>query len=77
MHSHHEEMMAIIKVSLGKMEVRMAIGQEQTETEIKPDVEKMNATDFEANPEETETIAEHQEVPNKEAAVETIGAWED
>lgn len=32
---------------------------------------------LEANPEETKSIAEHQEVTNKEAAVETILALED
>jgi hypothetical protein len=33
--------------------------------------------DLEANPEETESETEHQEVPNEEAAVETVGTLED
>lgn len=37
----------------------------------------MNTTDFEENPEELEPTAEHRKVPNEEAAVETLGAWED
>jgi hypothetical protein len=34
----------------------------------------MEATDLEANPEEIESEAEHQEAPKEEAAVETFGA---
>jgi hypothetical protein len=34
----------------------------------------MKATDLEANPEETDTAAEHHEVLNEEATVETIKA---
>jgi hypothetical protein len=34
----------------------------------------VKAIDLEANPEETETVAEHQEVLNEEAAVETVKA---
>jgi hypothetical protein len=33
--------------------------------------------DFDANPEETEAITEHQEDPSEEAAVETIGTLGD
>jgi hypothetical protein len=49
------------------------------ETEVMMDVfeerlDKMDTTDLEANPEEKETVAEQQEVPNEEAAVEMIGA---
>jgi hypothetical protein len=40
-------------------------------------LEEVKAMDLEANPEEIDAVAEHQEVPNKEAAVETIGALED
>jgi hypothetical protein len=40
-------------------------------------IEKTEAKDFEANPEEIESKSEHQEVPNEEAAVETIRAQED
>jgi hypothetical protein len=36
----------------------------------------MNTTNFEANPEEIEAVLEHQEVPNEEAAVETIRTWD-
>jgi hypothetical protein len=55
----------------------MESGQERTDSEIKLDKEEMDATDFEANLEETEVVAEHQEVPNKEAAAEMIGALKD
>jgi hypothetical protein len=37
----------------------------------------VKATDLEENPEETEVIAARQLVPNKEAAVEAIGAMDD
>lgn len=40
-------------------------------------MEEMNTTDFEANPEQIEAIAEHLEVPSEEATVETFGTWED
>jgi hypothetical protein len=39
-------------------------------------MEEMN-TDFEANPEERKAAQQHQEVPNEEAAVETIRTWKD
>jgi hypothetical protein len=35
-------------------------------------MEETNAIDFEANPEEIESVAENPEVPNEEAAVETV-----
>jgi hypothetical protein len=37
-------------------------------------LEKMKATDLEANPEEIESKLEHEELPNEEAKVETFGA---
>jgi hypothetical protein len=37
-------------------------------------LEKTEATDLEANPEEIESDLEHEEVPIEEAAVETSGA---
>jgi hypothetical protein len=40
-------------------------------------LEKMEAMDLEANLEEMESESEHQEVPNEEAAVETVGTLED
>jgi hypothetical protein len=39
---------------------------------VKINQEEINAMDLKSNLEETEAIAVHQEVPNKEAAVETI-----
>jgi hypothetical protein len=44
---------------------------------MKADLEKVKATDLEDNPEEIESELEHQEVPNEEATVETIGTLED
>jgi hypothetical protein len=41
-----------------------------TEAEIEPGLEEIMAT-------ESDAVAEHQEVPNGQAAVETIGALED
>jgi hypothetical protein len=43
--------------SLGTTEARMESGYERLEADIKPGVEDMGATDFEANPEEVETMA--------------------
>jgi hypothetical protein len=40
------------------------------EAMMEPCLEKMEATDLEANPEEIESAAKHQEVPKEEAAVE-------
>jgi hypothetical protein len=45
--------------------------------EIKPDFEEINATESKANQEKTEAVVEHQEVPDKEATVKTIGAPKD
>jgi hypothetical protein len=37
----------------------------------------LEATNLESNPGEIEAIVEHQKIPNKEAAVETVGALKD
>jgi hypothetical protein len=37
-------------------------------------LEKVEATDLEVNPEETESELEHQEIPNEEAVVKTFGS---
>jgi hypothetical protein len=50
---------------------------ETTVDVFKKRLNKMNTMDLEANPEETESKLEHQEVPEKEAMVETIRAPED
>jgi hypothetical protein len=71
MDSHHEEMMAIMKAPLGKT------GQERIEDEIKPYMEEMNVSDFEANPEEIEAIPEHRGVPTEDATVEMVGTVKD
>jgi hypothetical protein len=39
---------------------------------LKPYLEEMNATDLEANREKSEAVAMHQEVPDEEAAAETV-----
>jgi hypothetical protein len=44
---------------------------------FKERLDKMNTTDLEANQEKSNAVAEHQEVPKEEAAVETIRALED
>jgi hypothetical protein len=54
------------KAGLDEIEFMMDVFKER--------FDKMDTTDLEANPEEKETIAEQQEVPNEEAAVEMIGA---
>jgi hypothetical protein len=51
--------------------------QEPMEVEIATDLEEMKATGLEANPEETEAVAELQEIPNDEAAVQTIRTLKD
>jgi hypothetical protein len=38
---------------------------------------ELDTTDLEALPEEKETLAEQQEIPNEEAEVGTVGALED
>jgi hypothetical protein len=57
--AYHERMIARMDSWLEQMEVCLG---------------KMEATDFEANPEEKESEADHEEVPEEEAAVETFGA---
>jgi hypothetical protein len=52
-------------------------GQEQIDAKIKTGLEEVKAMALKENPEETEATAEHQEVSNKEAAVETMRAPED
>lgn len=59
----------------GKKKARMKFGQEPRKAEIKTDLEEMNATELEAIQEKPEALKEHQEVPNEEAALETIVAW--
>jgi hypothetical protein len=76
MKAGHEEMMAEIRqfkeemnpltdVSLRKMEARIQTSHEPKEAEIKTGLEEVKAMVLEANPEEIEIIAEHQEVPNE------------
>jgi hypothetical protein len=52
---------------------KMAI-MEDMEAAVKSNQEEVNATVLEANPKEKEAVAEHPEVPNEQAALETIGA---
>jgi hypothetical protein len=60
--ANHEELMTLMKAS------QEGMGAHQ---------EKLGIMDLEVNPEEVEVIAENQEVPNEEVAVETIRALED
>jgi hypothetical protein len=57
----------------GKVETKTGAYPERMESSE----EKLEASDLEANPEEIEALAGRQEMPNKEAAVETMGALED
>jgi hypothetical protein len=86
MKASHEEMMAEMKFShqqdgcvarKNKGLPRSVWGQEPREAKSNTDLEEMDTTDFEANWEKSKTIMMRQEVPNKEAAVETTGALED
>jgi hypothetical protein len=52
----------VTEASLEKTEARMDTGQETMETEIKICLKEVKATDLEANSEETEAVAVHQEV---------------
>jgi NACalpha-BTF3-like transcription factor len=72
-----EEIKAMLETCLKKTEARTETGQESREAEIKTDLEKVKATELEVNQEEVEAVAEHQEVHNEEAVVETIEALED
>jgi hypothetical protein len=72
-----DKMDASGKACLGKMKADIETCQKQREAESKTDLEEMDATDVEANPEEMKSLAEHLEVPKEGAAVETIGALED
>jgi hypothetical protein len=47
---------------LGKTEARIETGQELRETKSKTGLEAVKAMDLEVNPEETEAVAERQEV---------------
>jgi hypothetical protein len=60
--AHHESMMERMDSQLEEMEACL---------------EKTEATALEANPEDTESESEHQEVPNEVAVVETVGAQDD
>jgi hypothetical protein len=56
------------------MEARVETDQEPVKGKIKTGLVEVEATDLGANPEGKEAIVVLQEVPSKEAAVETIGA---
>jgi hypothetical protein len=58
-----------MKASLEEMEAVVDVFKER--------LNKMNTTDLEASAENLETVAACQEVPNEEAAVETIRLRED
>jgi hypothetical protein len=82
--AHQERMEAQVdanlewmKTCLGKMEAKIEASQESREADIKTLLEEMNARESEANQGNIEAIPDHQEFPNEEAAVESIGALED
>jgi hypothetical protein len=56
---------------LEKTEATIETVQEPMKIEIKTYLEEIKATGLETNPEETEAVAELQEVPDGETAVET------
>jgi hypothetical protein len=64
--AHHERMMAMMDSHLEKMEAMVNVFEER--------FKKMETTDLEANPEERESKAEHEEVPKEEAAVQSVRA---
>jgi hypothetical protein len=57
-----------------RMMARIETGQKQSNTEIETDLEEMEATDLEGNPEETEAVVERKEILNKEAVVHSMSA---
>jgi hypothetical protein len=59
------------------MDARIETGQKQLEAEINTGLVDVETMDLEANPEKKKAIVEQQEIPNKEATKETIGALED
>jgi hypothetical protein len=65
-----EEIIVEMKVWLEEIKAY----QEPGRTEIKTGLEEVMAMDLEANPEEIDIVAEHQEVPNEESVIERIGA---
>jgi hypothetical protein len=75
MEADQEESKAVMMACLRKTEARIETGQEQSNTEIETNLEAAEATDLEANPEETEAVVERQEIPNEEAAVHSMRAW--
>jgi hypothetical protein len=66
MDSHHEKFMAIKKA-----------GHERIEAMMEACLEKTEATDLGANPEEIKSVVEHQKASKEETLVEIIGALED
>jgi hypothetical protein len=81
MKANHEEVMAIMETNQEKMMAKLDARHERMVTRMDSQLEnreacleKTEVVELEANPEETETESEHQEVPNEEAAVETVGA---
>jgi hypothetical protein len=72
-----DKMDAAMKACLGKTEANLETGREPKEADSKTDLDKMDTTYFEANPEENEAMAKHKEVPKEEAALEIIGALKD
>jgi hypothetical protein len=67
--AHHEWMIARMDSQLEKMEAAVDVFEER--------FNKMYSTDLEANQEKSEAVAEQQDAPKEEAAVETIEALED
>jgi hypothetical protein len=63
------------KACQGKAEARIETGQEKINTEIKTDLEDVETTDLEANPEETEVVLERQKIPDEEAAIHPMREW--
>jgi hypothetical protein len=60
-----------------RTEIRTETDQEPIKAEMKIGLVEAEAADLGANPEEKEAMAKQQEVPNEDAAVETIRALND
>jgi hypothetical protein len=66
--------MTIMEASREKMMAKLDAHHERMMFRMNSQLEKMEATDLEANPEEMQSKVEHEEVPKEEVTVETLGA---
>jgi hypothetical protein len=72
MKNGHEELMMIMETNKEKMMAKSDAHHERMMARMASQLEKIQAMDLEANPEESE--AEHEEIPKEEAVMKTFGA---